>query len=51
MSWFSQVLVGQKAPFHCSLQLHLAKAKLFVLLIFFLGMEGVGESRNGDRCG
>ena len=48
MSWFSQVLLCQNAPFHCSSpQLHFGEAKHFALLFFACGREtrmGMGES-------
>ena len=48
MSWFSQVLLCQNAPFHCSSpQLHFGEAKHFALLFFACEREtrmGMGES-------
>ena len=40
MYWFSQVLLGQNAPFHCSLQFYFGEAKLFVLFCVFCAWKG-----------
>ena len=40
MYWFSQVLLDQNAPFHCSLQFYFGEAKLFVLFCVFCAWKG-----------